>query len=635
MAVARAISSPSTTNVGGYSCFQLNHLLQICCSSKSLIHGKQIHQQIIQGGLGQNPFLLTKLVQMYADCDHLLSARILFDQLSQPNVFAWTAIIGFYSRHGMFQKCVRSYAEMILKGVLPDEYVFPKVLKVCAQSSCINAGMQIHKDVIMTGFEFSSEVCNSLIEMYSKCLDVQNAKRVFDEMVRRDLFSWNLMISGYVYNGLLELAVKLLDRMKLDVCEPDVVTWNIIMDAYCQMGLCNDAWSIFERIKQPNIISWTTLITGYSRIGKHEVSLRIFRDMIGSGTVSPDLDCLSGVIVSCRHLGSLCGGREIHSYGIKMKSCIAFYKSVGAALLTTYAKYGRIQDAKNVFKLMDQADVVTWNAMILGFVDLGFEHPALECFSKMQRAGIKNDQTTISTVLPVCDLKSGKQIHAFIRKSCFDLVTPVWNALIYMYSKCGCIRSASLVFSNMITRDVVSWNSMIGGFRMHGLGQAALELLKEMRKTGLNPDSMTFTSILSACSHSGLVNEGLEVFHNIMRDYSLTPSMEHYACIVDMLARAGRLQDAVSFIQRMPLEPDKSIWGTLLAASRSHQNVNVAKLAAERLVLLEPEHSGHYVTLSNIFARAGRWDDAVRVRKQMETRGTVKPLGNSWIEDGS
>lgn len=170
---------------------------------------------------------------------------------------------------------------------------------------------------------------------------------------------------------------------------------------------------------------------------------------------------------------------------------------------------------------------------------------------------------------------------------------------------------------------------------MHGLGQAALELLKEMRKTGLNPDSMTFTSILSACSHSGLVNEGLEVFHNIMRDYSLTPSMEHYACIVDMLARAGRLQDAVSFIQRMPLEPDKSIWGTLLAASRSHQNVNVAKLAAERLVLLEPEHSGHYVTLSNIFARAGRWDDAVRVRKQMETRGTVKPLGNSWIEDGS
>ncbi|XP_015890127.3 pentatricopeptide repeat-containing protein DOT4, chloroplastic isoform X2 [Ziziphus jujuba] len=615
MVVVRATSSPSTTNFGGYTCFQLNRLLQICCSSKTLNHGKQVHQQIIQGGLGRNPFLVTKLVQMYADCDHLLSARILFDQLSQPNVFAWTAIIGFYSRHGMYQKCVRTYAEMSLMGVSPDEYVFPKVLKVCAQSSCLKAGMQIHKDVITSGFEFSSEVCNSLIEMYSKCMDVQNAKRVFDVIVGRDLLSWNLMISGYVYNGLLESAVKLLDRMRFDGCEPDVVTWNIVMDAYCQMRLCDEAWNIFERIKEPNIISWTTLIKGYSRIGNHEVSLRIFRDMISSGMISPDLDCLSGVLVSCRHLGSLSGGREIHSYGIKMKSCIAFYNSAGATLLTMYAKYGRLQDAKNVFKLMDQADVVTWNAMILGFADVGLEHSALECFSKMQRAGIKNDRTTISTVLPVCDLKSGKQIHAFIRKGCFDLVTPVWNALIYMYSKCGCIRSASLVFSNMLTRDVVSWNSMMGGFRMHGLGQAALELLKEMRQSALEPDSMTFTSVLSACSHSGLVNEGLEVFHKMTKYYCLTPSMEHYACIVDMLARAGRLQDAVTFIQNMPLEPDKSIWGTLLAACRSHQNVDVAKLAAEQLVLLEPEHAGHYVTLSNIFARAGRWDDSLKVSR--------------------
>ncbi|KAF3438936.1 hypothetical protein FNV43_RR17211 [Rhamnella rubrinervis] len=635
MALVRAISSPSTTYYRGSSCFQLNHLLQICCNSKTLKQGKQVHQRMIQHGSGENPFLVTKLVQMYADCDHLSSARILFDQLSQPNVFAWTSIIGFYSRHGMYQECVKTYAEMILKGVFPDEYVFPKVLKVCAQSSCLKVGMQIHKDVVTSGFEFSLDVSNSLIDMYSKCRDVQNAKRVFDEMVGTDLLSWNLMISGCVYNGLLKLAVKLLDSMKLDGCEPDVVTWNIVMDAYCQMGLCDEAWNIFERIKEPNIISWTTLITGYSRIGKHEVSLRIFRDVIDSGMVSPDLDCLSGVVVSCRHLGSLLGGREIHSYGIKMKSCIALYKSVGAALLTMYAKSGRIQDARNVFKLMDQADVVTWNAMILGFVDLGLERSALEYFSKMQRAGIKTNQTTISTVLPVCDLRSGKQIHAFIRKSYFDLVTPMWNALINMYSKCGCIRSASLVFSDMPTRDIVSWNSMIGGFGMHGLGQAALNLLKEMRHSGLSPDSMTFTSVLSACSHSGLVNEGLEVFFSMRRDYSLTSSMEHYACIVDMLARAGRLEDAVSFIQRMPLEADKSIWGTLLAACRCHQNVDVAKLAAQRLVLLEPELAGHYVTLSNIFARAGKWDDAVRVRKQMETRGTVKPSGNSRIESGN
>lgn len=572
---------------------------------------------------------------MYADSDNLLSARMLFDQLSRPNVFAWTAIIGFYSRHGMYHECVTTYAEMILKGVLPDEYVFPKVLKVCAQSSCLKAGMQIHKRVITSGFESSSQVCNSLIDMYSKCRDVEDAKRVFDEMVGSDLLSWNLMISGYVYNGLLKLAVGLLDRMKLNGCEPDVVTWNIVMDAYCQMGQCDEAWNIFKQIKEPNIISWTTLITGYSRIGKHEISLKFFREMIGSGKVSPDLDCLSGVVVSCRHLRSLLVGREIHCYGIKMKSCTAFYKSVGAALLTMYAKSGRIRDSQILFNLMDQADVVTWNAMILGFVDLGLEHSALECFSKMQRAGIKSNQTTISTVLPACDLKSGKQIHAFIRKGSFDVVTAVWNALINMYSKCGCIKSASLVFSNMPTKDIISWNSMIGGLRMHGLGQAALNLLKEMSQSGLKPDSMTFTSVLSACSHSGLVNEGLEFFHNMTRDYNLTPSLEHYACVVDMLARAGRLEDAVGFIEMMPLEADKSIWGTLLASCRAHQSVDVAKVAAQRLVLLEPEHAGHYVTLSNIFARAGKWDDAVKVRKEMDNTGTVKPSGNSWIESAS
>ncbi|KAK0606115.1 hypothetical protein LWI29_034249 [Acer saccharum] len=566
---------------------------------------------------------------MYTDCDDLVSASNLFDRMPQPNVFAWTSFFTFYARHGMHNQSVMTYNEMKRTSVLPDNYVFPKVLKACAQLLNFKVGILVHKDVIVCGYECNLQVCNSLVDMYAKCMDVKSARRVFDEMVERDLWTWNSMISGYVSNGLLDLAVEMLNSMRLDGFEPDVVTWNTVMDAYCRMGLCDEAWKIFEHIKEPSIISWTILISGYSRIGKHGASLRIFRDMLNYGA-SADSNSLSSVLVSCRHLGALMCGKEIHSYGVKTETGIGFYSSAGPALLTMYAKHGRIQDARNVFELMDKYDVVSWNAMFVGLIDLGLRHLALEYFRNMQRMGIKVDQTTLSAVLPACDLKSGKEIHSFVTKSSFSLVVPVCNALIHMYSKCGCIASASTVFSNMFTKDIVSWNTMIGGFAMHGLGHDALKLLQEMKRSGFSPDSVTFTSALAACSHSGLIDKGLELFNSMT-----TLRMEHFSCVVDMLARAGRLEEAVEFIRGLPGEPNKHIWGALLTASLARQNVDLGKLASEQLITLEPENAGHYVTLSNIYAGAGRWDDAVNVRKQMESKGLVKPSGQSWIENGN
>lgn len=569
---------------------------------------------------------------MYADCGDLCSAQALFDKLPQPNVFAWTAVLGFYSRNGLSDECVKTYREMKSEGILPDKYVFPKVMRACGQLHWLEVGIQVHKDVVVCGCEFDLQVCNSLIDMYSKSGDVGSGRRVFEEMVERDVLTWNSMISGYVCNGFLEIAVELLAAMRIGGFEPDTITWNTLMDAYCRMGQCGKAWEIFQRIKKPNIISWTTLISGNSRTGNHEKALGIFREMMSRRVVFPDLDSLSSVLVSCRHLGALDCGRKIHGYGIRRVDSSSFYKSAGAALVTMYARCKRIQDAVKVFECMDRFDVVTWNAMILGFVDLGMEHSALECFSKMQRSGIINNQTTISTLLPACDLKSGKQVHAYITKNSFSSVIPVWNALIHMYSKCGCIGTAYSVFSNMASRDLVSWNTMIRGFGMHGRGQSALQLLRDMsRSSDVFPNSVTFTSALSACSHSGLVEEGLELFHAMTADFGLAPGVEHFSCVVDLLARADRLEEAVGVIERMPWRRSKYIWSALLGACRSQEHVGVAKMAAEQLFELEPEHAGNYVTLSNLHARAGRWDDAVAVRKLMEDRGLVKPSGYSWI----
>ncbi|CAI0389200.1 unnamed protein product [Linum tenue] len=472
--------------------------------------------------------------------------------------------------------------------------------------------------------------------MYAKCGNVLSGRLVFEEMAERDLSTWNSMICGFISNELLDSAVQLFGGLKLEGIKPDVITFNMLMDAYFRMGLCDEASKVFEQIEAPDIISWTTLISGYSRAGKYATCLIIFKDMVNGGGIFPDVDSLSLILVSCRHLRALMCGKAIHGYGIKTQQPGGrFYRSAGPALMTMYARCDSFHYARTVFALMDRSDVVAWNAMILAFVESESRDLAPECFGEMQRSDIRNDQTTISTVLPVCDLNHGKQIHAYATKHIFHTSVAVWNSVIHMYSMCGKIEAAYSVFTTAKTRDLVTWNAMIRGFGMHRLAQAALNLLQDMKRVGVHADALTFTSVLSACHHSGLVEEGIELFESMTGEYGFVPRMEHYSCVVNMLARVGRLEAAINFIHQMPLELDKSVWGALLTACLDQQNVEVGKLAAEKLIQLEPERAGHYVALYSIYAEAGRWDDAVKVRKEMEGRGSVKPSGQSWITIGN
>lgn len=622
----RRVSSLST---------QFKDLLQRCKDCKTLNPAKQAHQQVVIHGLQINTFMSTKLLQLYADCDDIQSALKLFDVLSEPNVFAWTSILSFFARNGDFSKCIYTYKELKFMGVLPDHYVFPKVLKACAATSRFEVGVQVHKDVIVYGVDCNSLVSNALIHMYCKCGLVESGRLVFDHMAWRDVLSCNLMISGYVCNGFLELAVDMLGFLKSEGIQPDIVTFNTIMDAYCRMGQCDEAMEIFWQIEDPNVISWTILLSGYSRIGKDTVTIQIFRNMLHKGKAHADVDCLSSVLASCQHVGLLRYGREIHAYGIKRESKTSFYSSAGPALLPLYAKHGRSRDAQHVFGFMDRCDVVSWNARILGLAELGMVDLAVDCFRELQNMGIKNDETTFTTILPLCDLKQGKQVHAFILKDSCGTEISVWNALIHMYAKCGSIDMAHSLFSRMERRDLVSWNTMISGFGKHGFGQTALKLVEEMICSGFIPNSFTITCVLSACSHSGLVDEGLHVFHGMSANFGFNPGMEHYTCVVDLLARAGQLEEAVGLIKKMPYEPNKHIWGSVLAAALTQQSLNIGVLASEQLIKLEPENAGHYVTLSNIYAKAGRSDDAFKLRKLMESRGLIKQFGYSYVPAGT
>uniref|UniRef100_UPI0040747504 Synthetic PPR-DYW protein n=1 Tax=synthetic construct TaxID=32630 RepID=UPI0040747504 len=483
------------------------------------------------------------------------------------SVFSWNSKIRGYARNGQPEEALSLYSQMRRSGIKPDNYTFPFVLKACASLSSLKEGKQIHGHVIKSGFESDVYVQSALIDMYAKCGELEDARKVFDEMPERNVVSWNAMISGYAQNG------------------------------------------------------------------QSEEALELFREMQQEG-IKPSEFTFCSVLSACASLGSLEMGKQIHGYVIKSGfESIVF---VGNALIDMYAKCGSIEDARKVFDEMPERTVVSWTAMISGYAQNGQSEEALELFREMQREGVKPDEVTLPSVLSACAnlgaLEQGKQIHAYVIKSGFESDVFVGSALIDMYAKCGSIEDARKVFDKMPERDVVSWNAMIAAYAQHGHGKEALQLFQQMQQEGVKPSEVTFTSILSACSHAGLVDEGHHYFESMSPDYGITPRVEHYGCMVDLLGRAGRLDEAEDLIKSMPFQPNVVVWGTLLGACRVHGDVERGERAAERILELDPESAAPYVLLSNIYAAAGRWDEAAKVRKLMKERGVKKEPGCSWIE---
>jgi len=611
-------------------------LLKDCASIKSFAEVKKFHSYIILNGTA-NMLLETKLVDLYSEWG-LEDARQLFDKMLQRNVFAWTEIISGYIKHGYWEETLALYCQMQEEGVRPDHFVYPKVLRACAQLAALQDSKEIHSRIIRSGYESNVYVANALMDVYVKCGSIQDARRVFDKMPQRILISWNTMTAGYAHGGQINDASELFRQMQHENTEPDVVTLNAMVTGYANCGQCDEAFKLFQQMRhdkslQPNVISWTAIIAGYSQNGHHGKALELFHEMQQSG-VKPNLHTITSTLSACAHLAALQRGKEIHGY--IFRSTYDEHSSVGSALVAMYTGCGNIDDAQQVFGKITKNNVVLWNAIIAGYSQNGYSSHALKLFRHMQLVQVKPNSVTMTCLLPACAglalLQQGKEIHNYIVRSSVGNSVSVWNALIDMYAKCGCINNARRVFDKMPERDIVSWTAMITGYGVHGHGKDALALFSQMQQTGIKPNRITFTCVLSACSHAGLVDEGLDYFYCMSRDHQMKPSMEQYACMVDLLGRAGRLDEAQKFIDKMPFQPNACLWGALLSASRIHSNIQVGEYAAEQLYELEPEHAGNYVLMSKIYAAAGRWDDVSKVRKIMEDLGLKKPPGCSWIE---
>ncbi|XP_059077622.1 pentatricopeptide repeat-containing protein At1g08070, chloroplastic-like [Cryptomeria japonica] len=353
--------------------------------------------------------------------------------------------------------------------------------------------------------------------------------------------------------------------------------------------------------------------------------------------VMPNCVTVVSALTACGELGALHRGKWIHEYLVRR----GFESNVfvGTALVDMYAKCGSVEFARQVFDRMPKRNVVSWSAMITGYALSGHGNEALGIFNQMQLTGVKPNSITMVSLLSACAhlgaLQQGKRIHDYVIRTGLDSFVSVGTGLIDMYVKCGSVEMARQVFDKMSSRNVVSWSAMIAGYGLHGYGEEALLLFSQMRQTDKKPNEITFLGVLNACSHSGQLNEGRQYFECMTKDYRITPTLKHYACMVDILARAGHFIEAQDLIKGMPFEPDICVWGSLLGACRIHHNIELGVQVAEYIFALEPQNAGYYVLLSNMYATAGRWDDVAKVRIMMRARGVKKPPGYSFIEINS
>ncbi|XP_011626245.2 pentatricopeptide repeat-containing protein At2g01510, mitochondrial-like [Amborella trichopoda] len=431
------------------------------------------------------------------------------------------------------------------------------------------------------------------------------------------------------YNHLTQIHAKVL----VSGFQGNMFMLNKIVALYITFSDLQLAHLVFSGVRRPTCFMWNVMIRGYATGGQFVESIQLYCKMLEMG-FSPDKFTFPFILKSSAGLSDLERGKVIHGHVIRYG--VHNDRFVDAALVDMYAKCGSICIARLVFDKMEERDLVSWTAMISGYAQNGCDTETLEFFSLMQREGVQPNRVGFLSVLLVCGhlgaLKKGELFHGFIIQTGFESDVSITTALIDMYGKCGSMDMAGLLFHQTGERDVVLWSAIIACHGMHGHGREAISLYDEMIKTGMKPNEVTFTCILSACSHSGLLERGRTYFESMIKDYGIKPNMNHYTCMVDLLGRTGLLFEAENLIKTMPYEPDASVWGALLSGCRIHGNMHLGERVAEKLLELDPSHAGYYVLLSNLYAARSRWRDVDRVRRLMLRRGVKKPQGFSLFE---
>lgn len=611
-------------------------LLDSCIKSKSAHDVSRIHAFILKTQFNSEVFINNRLIDAYGKCGLLHNASLVFDRMPERNTFTWNSMInalivsGFvgeaekcfskmpepdqcswnliisgFAHHEFFSESVEYFMKMHRDNFMLNDYSYGSVISACAGLRNLKVGTQIHALVAKSWYSADVYIGSALVDMYSKSGSVVCAQKVFDAMAARNVVSWNSLITCYEQNGPTINALRVFVEMMNCGIEPDEMSLASVVSACASLNAIKEGKEIHARIVKfsrymDDVIICNALVDMYAKFGRISEARSIF-DRIQMRTVVSETSMVSG-----------------------------------------YARVASVKSARALFSRMIERNIVSWNALIAGYTQNGDNEEAVGLFCQLKRESVWPTHYTFGNLLNACanlaDLKLGRQAHAHVLKHGFRFQCGpepdvfVGNSLIDMYMKCGSVGDGSSVFRNMVERDCVSWNAAIIGYAQNGHGTEALQFFREMLSAGVKPDHVTMIGVLCACSHAGLVEEGRQYFYSMKKIYGVQPLKDHYTCMVDLLGRAARLDEAKRLIESIPMPPDSVVWGSLLAACKVHGDINLGKFVSEKIIELDPSNSGPYVLLSNMHAQLGEWTDVKRIRKFMRQQGVVKQPGCSWIE---
>lgn len=557
---------------------------------------KQTHVQIIVNHLSHSNLLLSSLISVSSSVEYSLE---IFRQCPAPDVITHNFFIKHLNAMNRPGYAFYVYNQLWVAGLWANSYTLTFLLRSCEVLGELMRGKMVHGQILRCGHGWNVFIGNVTMDFYSKIGAFEIAKKVFDGMMERDVCSWNSMISACMAHGELELGLFLFEKMP----DRNTVSWNSMIRGLAKMEEMTTAKAVFDRMPEVerNELTWNTMITGYSGTG----------DMIAAKEIFEKMGCKN--VISC------------------------------TAMISGYASAGDMESMRKVFGMMPVKTTVTWNAMISGYNSNAQFSVALQTFHRMLIDGRSQpDRATMIAVVSACtqlgDLEHGKWIYSYLQKNPKFIKTVginLGNALIDMFAKCGDIKTAESIFRQMPDRCVITWTSLISGLGLNGKCKEALGVFDEMcTNGGIKPDAAVFIAILTACTHGGLVKEGCSIYKIMIDKFSIVPNIKHHGCIVDLLGRAGKVEEAIQFIESMPVQPESLTWLTLLSSCKNHDNglySEIIHYVSRKMTDFDPMNSGYRVLLSNARASIGEWPEAADVRHKMKQVGVEKIPGCSSI----
>lgn len=601
--------------------------------------------------------------------------RKVFDSMRKRNVIAWNTMISWYVKTERYVEAIRQFRMMMKMGIRPSPVSFVNVFPALSSLGDYKNANAIYGLLLKSGGEYVNNlfVVSAAIFMYSELGFLDFARKVFDCCLERNTEVWNTMLTGYVQNNrplevidlflqAIESGQTVLDDVtflsvlsaisqlqQLDLARQfhgyiiknlaviPVIILNAIIVMYSRCNSIHASFKVFDKMSERDVVSWNTVVSAFVQNGLDDEGLLLVYEMQKQGFVI-DSVTVTALLSAASNLRNIEIGKQTHAFLIRH---FIHFEGMDVYLIDMYAKSGLIRMSQRLFETncSSNKDQATWNAIIAGCTQNGLIDEAFAILRQMIERKVIPNAVTMASVLPACSaigsIDLGKQLHGFSIRNSLDQNVFVATALVDMYSKSGAIHYSEMVFAKTHEKNSVTYTTMVLGYGQHGMGKKALSLFYSMPGSGITPDSITLVAILSACSYSGLVDEGLQIFNSLENIYEIQPSDEHYCCVADMLGRAGRVAEAYEFVKELGEKGNISeIWGSLLGACRLHGQFELGEIIAKRLIEMDRGNNvtGYQVLLSNMHAEEGNWKTVDKLRKEMREKGLRKEVGCSWIE---